>query len=133
MTELWWIFLLIVAVMAALKFLGTNGLDRALKVVRANGSVAAVVTVIEEAPEGKRATMWDQAIGTLWREYRREEAFELMMEGAIRSEAPIVQYWLRNAMEVEPEMASLKFNQEFLETYFRPSVAAKCGRCGCSK
>ena len=133
MAGLWWIFLVITAVVVGLRMLGTGNLGRALKVVRANGNVGALVTVIEGAPEAKQATMWDQAIGTLWREYRREEAFELMKEGAMRSEAPIVQYWLQNAMEVEPEMAALSFDAEFLESYFRPSVAAKCGRCGCSR
>lgn len=131
MLNLWWTFLAISAVVVALRTLGSTGLDRALKQVRTTGEVAAVIAAVEGAPESKRATMWDQAIGSLWREYRRPEAIQLMIAGARRSDAPILQYWLQNAMDVEPELAEEFFTEEFLETYFRPLVAASCGRVGC--
>lgn len=131
MMEIWWTILLIAAVVVVLKWFGSSELEKALKIARATGSVTAVIAAVETAPEGRHPTLWDQAIGTLWREYRREEAFEVMIAAAQRSEASIVQYWLKNAMEVEPEMAAEKFDEEFLMKYFKPSVAASCGRCGC--
>lgn len=131
MFSLWWTFLAISAVVIVLRAMGATGLDRALKQVRATGEVGAVIAAVEGAAENKRATMWDQAIGSLWREYRRVEAIQLMIAGARRSEAPILQYWLKNAMDVEPELAGEYFTEEFLEEYFRPLVAAGCGRAGC--
>lgn len=131
MLSLWWTLLGISAVVVALRVLGSTGLERALKQVRMTGEVGAVIVAVEGAAESKQATMWDQAIGALWREYRRPEAIQLMIAGARRSEAPILQYWLKNAMDVEPELAAEHFTEEFLEEHFRPMVAASCGRAGC--
>ena len=43
---------------------------------------------------------------------------------------PIAQYWIQQALQVEPAMAKRSFTQEFLDTYFQPEVAAKCGQVG---
>lgn len=131
MFEWWWVFVAIGSMVVAFRFLGTQGINGALKEVRKTGEVSAVVAAVEAAPEKKHPNMWDQAIGTLWQEYRREEAMELMMEAAERSDAPVIQFWLKNAMEVEPELAEEVFSEEFLTEKFRPNVAAQCGRVGC--
>lgn len=78
------------------------------------------------------ANAWDQAITTLWQSYHRETAARLVVEAAKRSDAPVVQYWIKRFQEVEPEIASEQFSDEFLAAYYQPQVAAKCGRgCGC--
>lgn len=133
MTQLWPTLLLIALVVSILKWVNRSDLDKALKITRANGSIAAIVDAVLKEAKPRQATLWDQAIGTLWREYRRDEAFQLMIAAAERSDAPIVQYWLKNAMDVEPELATRYFTEEFLTHYFQPRVAASCGRCGCSK
>lgn len=109
-----------------------NGLARGLVQARATGDVSGLVAAIQASPAGSQATLWDQAIGTLWGEYAREAATHLIMAGAQRSDASILQYWIKQVMEVEPEIAEAYFDEEFLANHYRPQVAAGCGRCGCS-
>lgn len=131
MWEIWWIALAVVGVLVAIKMLGRGKLAEGLKQARTTGEIAGVVAAVEAAPEKKHPNMWDQSIGRLWEEYHREAALDLMVAAARRSEAPIVQFWLKKAMEVEPELADDHFSEDFLEEYFRPAVAARCGRVGC--
>ncbi len=109
-----------------------NGLARSLVRARATGEVGGLVAAIEASPAASRATLWDQAIGALWADYAREAATHLIMAGAQRSDADILQYWIQRVMEVEPEIAHEFFSDDFLTVYFRPQVAAGCGKCGCS-
>ena len=131
MLEIWWIIIGVVGLVILFRVLSPSRLQAALKKARSSGEVAGIVAAIEEAPEKKHPNLWDQTIGTLWQEYHREAALALMMAAAIRSEAPIVQYWLKRALEVEPELCQEIFTEDFLSEYFRPDVAAKCGRTGC--
>ena len=131
MSEIWLIVLAVVGLALAWKVLTPTRLNSALEQARNTGEVAGIVAAIESAPEKKHPNMWDQSISRLWEEYHREAALDLMVAAARRSEAPVVQFWLKKAMEVEPEMAEQRFSDEFLEKYFRPAVAAKCGRVGC--
>lgn len=109
-----------------------NGLARGLVQARATGDVSGLVAAIQASPESSRPTLWDQAIGALWGEYAREAATSLIMAGAQRSDASILQYWIKQVMEVEPEIAEAYFDEEFLANHYHPQVAASCGRCGCS-
>lgn len=105
-------------------------LGRALKVARTSGDIQQVVQLIERKPKALQPTAWDQAIQDLWRSYHREAATDLMVEAAHRSDAPIIQYWLRQVMEVEPEIAEARLPADFMLEHFDPEVAASCGRCG---
>lgn len=102
-----------------------------LKRVKATGEVDGYVAYVMKHPEEKRANLWDQAITQLWRGYERETAMAMMKAAAVKSGAPVVQFWIRQALEIEPELAAQELGQEFLQEYFRPEVAAKCGRVGC--
>ena len=85
---------------------------------------------------GDLAPAWDQAIKALWQGYEREAAARLTVEAAQRCDAKIIQYWMKQIMEIEPGIASRVFTQAFLDAHFNPEVAASCGRCGscgCSK
>jgi hypothetical protein len=87
------------------------------------------------ALEGKRATAqptaFNQAIRLLWEMDRRELAVELVRELAARhGNARIAQYWLREALTVEPGIARGIFTPDFLSQYYQPEVAAQCGPVG---
>lgn len=105
-------------------------LQRALKPAREQGDITLVVQFIERKAKGSQTTAWDQALTALWNSYHREAAAELAMEAARRTDAPVVQYWLRQVLEVEPEIAQARFTAEFMLEHFDPEVAASCGRCG---
>ena len=110
----------------------SSGISSALAHARTTGEIDDLVTAIEASPEKEQPNHWDQAIGALWREYAREDAARLVIEAAQRSEANVVQYWIRQVLEVEPEIASVVFTQEFMDASFRPEIAAACGKgCGC--
>lgn len=129
----WMGIILTVAVLALLAktALRASGVAAGTAHARKTGELSAVISAIETTPFAEQATQWDQAIGELWQSYAREEAARLVIEAADRSDADIIQYWIRQVLEVEPEIASTHFTQEFLDEHFQPEVAAKCGRSGC--
>ncbi len=131
MMDLWWLFMGIAAFVILFQFLGPGRLSRGLKEARTSGEIAGLVSAIEEAKQKRHPNMWDQAIARLWEEYQRETAIDVIVAAARRCDAPVIQFWIKKAMEVEPELADEKFSDEFLETYFKPAVAARCGRVSC--
>lgn len=106
-------------------------LSDAVDQVRRTEHPGPVVELVEEAPADKRPAMWDQAIGDLWNAYAREEAACLVMAAARRSDATILQYWIKQVLEVEPQIAEEIFPESFLQTHYKPRVAARCGKSGC--
>ena len=110
----------------------TSRVSEAIAQTRQTGEVDGLVAVVEAHPPDKQATKWDHVIGELWQAYARREAARLVVEAAERSEATILQYWIRQVLEVEPDIAEEVFSDAFLEEHFRPDVAARCGKsCGC--
>lgn len=80
-----------------------------------------------------QADAFHSTISQLWNAYEREPAIQLIKEFCQRfSDTPIVQYWINQAITVEPELAQKSFDQEFLATHYRPAEAAHCGSGGCS-
>lgn len=131
MIELWWIGVAVIGLVLAFRLLGPGKFAEGIDQARETGEVAGIVAAVEGKPEKKHPNLWDQAIGTLWQEYHREAALTLMVAAARRSDAPIVQFWLKKALDVEPELAEEQFSEEFLEEFYRPGVAASCGRVSC--
>ncbi|TXD43754.1 hypothetical protein FRC96_01125 [Lujinxingia vulgaris] len=128
---LWMIVAAIAAVVVVLWQFGAGRLQKPLAHAMRTGELAGVLAAVESASPAEQPTLWDHAIGELWKAYQRETATRLITEAAARSDADIVQYWVRQAMEVEPEIAAQYFSPEFLEAFFKPEVAARCGRKGC--
>lgn len=131
MLEYWWVVFAVMGLVLMVRLFSSKKLDQAMDTARETGEVAGIVAVIDAAAPKKQPNMWDQTIGALWQEYHRPAALALMVAAARRSDAPVIQFWLKNAMEVEPELAQEIFSEEFLETYFRADVASRCGRVSC--
>lgn len=110
-------------------FSGTS-IKAATDLARETGKIELLVEAIEARPESEQATHWDHAIDSLWNSYAREEAARLTMEAAPRCDSDAIQYWMRQVLEVEPEIASNVFTPEFLDEFFKPEIAAQCGK-GC--
>lgn len=130
---LWMGIILTVAMLAfmAKSVMRTSSVSAGTAHARKTGELDLLIEAIETTPYQEQATQWDQAIGELWQAYAREEAAKLVVEAAKRSDADIIQYWIRRVIEVEPEIASERFSEEFMEEYFRPEIASKCGRSSC--
>ena len=110
--------------------LSGTSVKAATDLARETGKLDLLIEAIESRPESEQATRWDRAIDSLWNSYAREEAARLTMEAAKRCESDALQYWMRQVLEVEPEIASEVFTPEFLNEHFDPEIAAKCGK-GC--
>jgi len=122
--------------LAVLLFLGraafeSSQLDSALSRAQSTGELDAVVAAVGAAPEEKRPTKWDYAIGELWQAYERETAARLVVEAAERSDATILQYWIQQILQVEPRIADDVFTEAFLADHYDPEVASRCGKSGC--
>ncbi len=103
------------------------------EVLRAKKSqdLSPLVTMLANKNEATRANALNRAIRQLWDLYEREMAASLVKELAERHpEERITQYWLDQVQKVEPEVARKTFSNNFIEQYFRPEVARKCGNVG---
>ncbi|MFB6264685.1 MAG: hypothetical protein ABEL76_13835 [Bradymonadaceae bacterium] len=103
----------------------------AVERVRESGEPDPIVEFVQSQPEQKRPTHWDDALGRLWQKYDRIEAARVVVAAARRSDASILQFWIRKVLEVEPAIAEKIFTQTFLDEHYDPDVAARCGSSGC--
>lgn len=111
--------------------LRSTGISSRIAHAAQTGELHLLIEAIEGLPDEEQPTHWDQAIGQLWQEYARETATRLIMAAAERSDAEVIQYWIRRVMEVEPALADEHFDEEFMQRYFQPEVAERCGRTSC--
>ncbi len=99
--------------------------------VMKGADTSLVVMALSELPEAQRPTAFDQAVRTLWDAYRRGLAARVVHDGAPWvAAAPITQYWIRQVLEVEPEIAKEHFPDDFLKAMYDPDRAARCGKFG---
>lgn len=104
-----------------------GGLAALLKEAVADGNIDKLVEAAAQMPEGQRFMHYQKAISSLWEDWHRGLAIRLIKVFAVGySDEKICQYWLRQAMEVEPDLAASIFDKEFLEQYFIPEVAKEC-------
>ncbi len=81
--------------------------------------------------EASQPAAFNHAVRRLWDSYQRLLAIELIKELAqIYGEKPITQYWLKQVLTVEPQLAKQNLPKEFLDNYYQPEVAAQCGNAG---
>jgi hypothetical protein len=126
---------LVIVLLAAAGFLlwrlTSPPLRTALARARRERSVAPLVDAVEAVRPAARTSNYNHAIRQLWDDYDRALAIELVRELARRhGDSLIAQYWLRQALQVEPELASRLLTQEFLDRHYVPEVAARCGPVG---
>lgn len=106
-------------------------LDRLVDQAVASGDMQPVVEAIGKKNETARPNAFNHAIRRLWDNYHRDLAVELVRELAVNhGTTAIAQYWLRQVLTVEPGMARKSFTRDFLDAYYQPEVAAKCGHVG---
>ena len=80
-------------------------------------------------PENKRSRFYQQAITMLWENFERTLAIPVARAFAQQHASEVIcQFWLKQALEVEPSEARKHFDQDFLKTYYNPDLAACCGK-----
>ena len=91
----------------------------------------AVIQRAAQMPQAARSLFYQRAINDFWGQYRRDLAVHLIRAfGMTHSGEKIAQYWMRQALEVEPLIARKAMQEEFLRAYYRPTVAKECGLTG---
>jgi hypothetical protein len=89
-----------------------------------------LATLIKKRPAAQ-PTAFNHAIRLLWDMDERQLALELVKELASRyGDAKIAQYWLNQALTVEPAISRTVFSRAFVTEHYQPEVAAQCGPVG---
>ena len=121
--------LVVLAAAGWIAFAARSPLDRAIREALRSKDVAPLLDTIGERSEEEQPTAYDYAIGKLWYAYERALAAKLVDRFARDYHATrIAQYWLQQLLTTEPGIAKQTFDADFLETYYQPEVAAKCGK-----
>src|SRR5690554_3359402 len=107
-------------------------LNKAVAIAMKTGDIDPIGEAISAMPAGQQVNAINTAINRLWVGWERETAIRMVREVTEHiPEELIIQFWLRKAMEVEPELAAKHFSDTFLLTYYKPEVARRCGSGGC--
>jgi hypothetical protein len=102
-------------------------------VVRASktGDLDPVLAALTKKRPAAQPTAFNHAIRLLWDMDDRRLALELVKELAARhGDAKISQYWLQQALTVEPAISGTVFSRAFVAEHYQPEVAAQCGPAG---
>ena len=109
----------------------SNALDRSVRAAIEVGRIQPITEVIDRKGQGARPGMYHRAIKLLWGAGHREMATDLIrLLAQHHAEELIAQYWLQQAMTVEPALARNRLGEDFLKTHFRPDLASQCGPAG---
>ena len=122
----------VLVVLAAVALaVATPRIGRAVEEALARRDVTPVLEAVERMRPGGRTAALNHAIRKLWNRYERRLALDLVVVLAERhTDSLIAQYWIKQAMTVEPELARERLDDEFLRAHYRPELAAQCGPVG---
>ena len=111
--------------------LRTGALEKAIGVALDRGDLTQLRAVLGGMSPDQQPTAYNQAIARLWEKFERNLACELISDLAeSHHETNIAQYWLNQVLVTEPTLARSRFDERFLAEFFRPEVAARCGKFG---
>lgn len=131
--SLWWIVAVAVLAVWAWSAWRPDPVGLADRAVR-TGDFAPVLGALHRVGAAAQPTEYHRVIKRLWNGYHREEAAVVARDYAARhKEAPTAQYWLQQLLQNEPEIAAKTLDEAFLQSFYVPSVAARCGSGGCSR
>jgi len=128
-----WIWLGAVAVIVLLALRSRFAPSVASLVRRAakSADLDPVLAALSKKRPTAQPTAFNQAIRLLWDMDERPLALELVKELAARhGDAKIAQYWLKQALTVEPAIARKVLSRAFVAEHYQPEVAAQCGPVG---
>ncbi len=129
--SVFWATLAIVLVLIGLLSAFKPSVSRLASRAASHQNLDDLVAYIEARPESVRHTAFHQAMGFLWQAYHRPLAITLVRRLAVPLiDAPIVHYWIKQALEIEGDTAAEILDEEFLTSCYRPEIARTCGAYG---
>ncbi|MDX9722124.1 MAG: hypothetical protein RBU37_15390 [Myxococcota bacterium] len=115
-----------VIVLIAMFFLRPPKHEAALKKAIATHNIDALYGLLLEVQGGARQNAFEIAMRKMWDAYERELAIDLLKKMVPHlNDAPVMHTWLRNVIEIEPELARKKFDKAWLKATFKAHLAAK--------
>jgi len=106
-----------------------SGVSRAIQQAVESGDIAPILAGAEALPQSRRSLYFQTAIKTLWDGWNRPLAVAVIKEFAKKhSDEKICQFWMKQALEIEPVAAQKTLDQGFLKNHYRPEVANCCGK-----
>ena len=96
-----------------------------------SGDLVPLLEALARKRTAAQPTAFNHAIRLLWDMSERRLALELVKELAARhGDARIAQYWLGQALTIEPAISREVFSRAFVTEHYQPEVAAQCGPAG---
>jgi hypothetical protein len=125
------VVLFVVILMVMLRGRRGPGAHALLRRAKTTEDLDAVIEQASGLAPPTRSLFYQRAIGDLWGQYRRDLAIHMIRAfGAAHDDEKIAQYWLKQAIEVEPALAQKAMEKDYLSAHYRPSVAKQCGLTG---
>lgn len=129
--EMMWLILATAAVAGVLFTLRRPSASRLAVRAISSRDLEPVVELVSQEPDATRPTAFDQATRTLWDAYERTLAAKFIYKAADAvPSATILQYWIKQLLDVEPDIAAAELDDTFLSRLYHPELAAKCGKKG---
>jgi len=123
-----WLIAALVAVLL-IAVLWPSRRARLIARARKTRDIAPLVALLDATTASQRATAYNTVVKQVWDAYDRPLAAELVRAMArVERDAFITQYWIRQILEVEPELAEQSFDEDFLHSYYQPAIAAQCDK-----
>jgi len=120
-----------VAIAMMLRGRGTGPSASQLRRALEDGDPGPLLQAAGGLPTTRRSLFFQRAIAALWEEFRRDLALPLIRAfGEGHADEKIAQFWIRQALEVEPFLARKILDEDFLRVHYHPSVARQCGLTG---
>ena len=108
-----------------------NPLEKAVQRTLKAQSLEPLLEHLTRGNEPALPNMYHRAISRLWTSHERELATGLVKILTVTHPgAKISQYWINQALTIEPAIARDNFSDDFLGQYFNPKVASQCGPAG---
>ena len=93
--------------------------------------ISPLMVAVAGLPIKRRPFFFQEAIEMLWNSWHRVLATELIKEFVtMHPDDKIGQYWVQQAMDIEPETAKGILDDNFITSYYRQEIAATCGPAG---
>ena len=104
-----------------------SSLMKALEEATSRNDVTPLLEAAEQLSPTQRSVFFQQAVLHLWNNWHRPMAISLIEHFTRKHpDEKIVQYWLKQAMEIEPQLARESYDDRFLKNYYRPEIAKEC-------
>ena len=125
------IALLVALALTVLRGRKGPGLNSMLRGVREVEDLDPVIAQAAGMSPSARSLFYQRAIASFWGEYKRAHAIRLIRAfSEVNSVEKIAQYWIKQALEVEPLLARKEMGADFLKVHYNPTVAKQCGLTG---